>query len=582
MLQLTTNHIEMKKKLLLTSAFTLISSLAMQAQTIVSTTSENKNVVLEEFTGINCVYCPSGHAIAQGLKDNNPNDVFLINVHTGGYATPSTGQPDFTTSFGSAIAGQSNLTGYPSGTVNRQVFSGYEMTTGGTAMSRGDWVTAANQVLTESAYVNVATQAQVDIDTRVLTVLVEAYYTGNSPNATNKLNLALSQNNTKGPQTGGNMGDEYVHQHRLVHLITGQWGEDITTTTQGTFISKTYTYTIPSDYNNIPVALGDLEVVAFVTETQQGIINGNGADVTVNSPYTNEVELISIEDIADTCNDSISPEITISNLGNSTITSLDIDYTINGGATATYTWTGNLELGHMETIEIPSLSFTNQANNTISLTLDTDEILSNNTVSSSFDSSLEGTRNITVNIRTDYYPDEISWQILDGSDTVVASGGSYTSTFTTETQDVVLPQADCYTIKLLDSYGDGWAAWDSTVPTAGFDIYSGSNLLYTIDGSNFGSELEIAGAFRANSTLAVDQNELEAITIYPNPSTGKLFVSNLDNFDISIADVRGVSVLTAKNLKNNTPINIESLETGVYFVNLKSENTQKTIKLIKE
>ena len=44
-------------------------SLKTQAQTIVSTTPENKNAILEEFTGIYCVYCPDGHLIANNLKD---------------------------------------------------------------------------------------------------------------------------------------------------------------------------------------------------------------------------------------------------------------------------------------------------------------------------------------------------------------------------------------------------------------------------------------------------------------------------------------------------------------------------------
>ncbi len=88
---------------------------------------------------------------------------------------------------------------------------------------------------------------------------------------TNKLNVALLQNNTLGPQTGGNMGNEYNHMHRLVWLLTGQWGRQFPTTTAGTFIDETYTYDIPDDYNGVPVKIEDLEVVAFVTETQQKI-----------------------------------------------------------------------------------------------------------------------------------------------------------------------------------------------------------------------------------------------------------------------------------------------------------------------
>lgn len=64
-------------------------------QTFVSTTAENKNVVLEEFTGIYCTFCPDGHVQAQNLANNNPGDVVLVNIHTGSFAQPSGGDPDF-------------------------------------------------------------------------------------------------------------------------------------------------------------------------------------------------------------------------------------------------------------------------------------------------------------------------------------------------------------------------------------------------------------------------------------------------------------------------------------------------------
>ena len=44
------------------------------AQSFVDTTQQNKNIILEEFTGISCVWCPAGHLIGQTLHDNNPND----------------------------------------------------------------------------------------------------------------------------------------------------------------------------------------------------------------------------------------------------------------------------------------------------------------------------------------------------------------------------------------------------------------------------------------------------------------------------------------------------------------------------
>ena len=98
-------------------------------------------------------------------------------------------------------------------------------------MSRGLWSNSATQKLGESAYVNVAAQSELDLGTRQLTVNVEAYYTGTSPNASNMLNVALLQNNVEGPQRGGTSYNQsilpngnYNHMHMLRHLLTGQWG----------------------------------------------------------------------------------------------------------------------------------------------------------------------------------------------------------------------------------------------------------------------------------------------------------------------------------------------------------------------
>ena len=37
-------------------------------QLLVDTTPQYKNVILEEFTGIHCMFCPDGHVIAQNIK----------------------------------------------------------------------------------------------------------------------------------------------------------------------------------------------------------------------------------------------------------------------------------------------------------------------------------------------------------------------------------------------------------------------------------------------------------------------------------------------------------------------------------
>lgn len=72
----------MKKQLLTILATGAISS--MFAQLPVSTTPTNRKVVIEEFTGIKCQYCPDGHKIANTIKASKaPGEVILVNIHTG-------------------------------------------------------------------------------------------------------------------------------------------------------------------------------------------------------------------------------------------------------------------------------------------------------------------------------------------------------------------------------------------------------------------------------------------------------------------------------------------------------------------
>lgn len=258
----------MKKSYLL--LILLAVAVILNAQTIVTTDAQLKNVVLEEYTGIHCTYCPQGHAIAQAIHDSVPTRVVLINIHQGSFATPSGAEPDFRTTFGDALAGQTGLTGYPSGTINRHIFPGGT----NTQLGRGAWRDAANQILPIPSPVNVGFQSAYDSTTRTLTITVELYYTDNSPQTTNYINVALTQSNILGPQTGGGAGNNYNHKHALRHLLTGQWGDPVTTTTQGSVVTRTYTYVVPTTYNNVPCNVNNCDINVFVAESQQEIYTG--------------------------------------------------------------------------------------------------------------------------------------------------------------------------------------------------------------------------------------------------------------------------------------------------------------------
>ena len=464
-------------------------SLNTHAQTFVSTTPENKNVILEEFTGIYCQFCPDGHLIAQNLHNANPNDVFLINIHTGGYSNPNgPSDPDFNCLYGAAIAANSGLAGYPAGTINRATFNGIspQGSPGTTALSRGDWVAASADIMSQPSYVNVGVQASYDMVTGILTVNTETYYTQTTTNI-NVLHVAVVQNNVPGPQTGalsynpnaiitGPWNPTYNHQHMFRHLMDGANGLEFNVTTAGTFVPNTHTWQMPTNLASGQSTTGffpdldptNLDVVAYITEGPGEIITGFQANVIPIFPnaYDANVTNSTAEDVI--CESETDISITFRNYGNQSLTSLDLTYDINGGTPAVYNWTGNLISGAQETVTINSVTFTPQANNTITWVASNpngqvDQNTTNNSSTSTFKHfNLSGdvitgitAGTIDVSILTDGYGSETTWEIIDEFGQVYGSGGPYLNNTQYNETAYVAIFPSCFELKLYDSYGDG-------------------------------------------------------------------------------------------------------------------------------
>lgn len=448
----------------------------------VPTDEQLKGALLEEFTGIHCGNCPSGHAIAQQLA-NACDRVYVVAVHAGSYATPAFDQPDFRIDEGEEMVEEfgTERVGYPCGMINRHDF----LSNGSPVCSRSMWKVLAKAATSETAPVNLLAKASYDGNTRELKVHVEGYFTAAEQAADQHLNIIWTQSNILGPQNGGLMGDEYVHRHMLRGFITPLWGDTLDTAKQGTYFARDYTITLPEAIKDVTVKAEDIEVIAFVTNDKRDVQNVTGCKpeyTNYSKPLAGELSspLIPIGGYWG-CNFF---EATLTNNSDKTLTEATFSIDINGTA-KTATWTG--EIAPFESKEITirtQYDVEDNVQNKYSITLQSlnGQQVEPSVLSGTFTSPREATPEISLKLKTNKESDENTFCIKDADGQTVKEFGPYpTGSVTETTESVTLEPNRIYYLEITDKWGDG------IYSPAGYAVVRSSDnslvdQIYAIDG----------------------------------------------------------------------------------------------------
>ena len=152
-------------------------------------------------------------------------------------------------------------------------------------MGRDQWPAASAIIKDEPSYVNVGFVTSYNESSRELTVDVELYYVEDAPFMveTNYINVALTENQVYGYQANG--GTNYEHNHVLRYMITGQWGDEVTNFEQGTLVQRSYTYTVPEEWD-----AGNCDITCFVAEGHSEVITG-GVATLIDGSFDGTTEL---------------------------------------------------------------------------------------------------------------------------------------------------------------------------------------------------------------------------------------------------------------------------------------------------
>ena len=570
------------KKVLLFFA-TVFAAGAMMAQTIVSQQPSNRNVILEEYTGVNCGWCPDGHAACNALAATYPGHFFAINIHQGSFSANT-----YTTQWGNALANQYSINSWPNATVNR----GASASSGGSA-GRPEWGNWAQTVQAQVSPVNVAAEGTINPDTRELTLHIEVYYTGNG-GTTNKLNVALLQNNVIGSQAGSSMNASYVlsdgryrHMHMLRDLITGQWGVDIPAT-QGTFIDTTIHYTIQQSYgtpNALKVgALSDLEVIVFVAENTKNIYTGTKANIVFTQP---EISYVYVEHNSECALDFL-PIVAVNNNTPNTFNGFSFMY--NGQQVVS---NKVLQPYTLDTVHMPlqTVNLTDDVHQyTINDTVQIYSYLYNDVWTAATSAptvftlcdfnyySVEGP--INVKFVLDQYSDEASIKLRKQADCSTLFTKQFTTADKNKTCNYRLSPAEAgtYIFSVYDSYGDGMAS-----NAKGVTLSDGNNTTFWQAKGNYGKQADCWMNITNAGTGAMGINDVVEnvnFNVYPNPVFDRLNIEcGAAVREVNVIDMTGRTVITS-NTANN--INVSGLATGVYMVRVATENGVGMQKFVKE
>lgn len=560
------------------------------AQQYVSTEPANRNVILEEFTGRGCQYCPDGHRIANEIMANYPDRVWAINVHAGSYA--QTSYPNFITPDGNTIHGGFSISGYPTGVVNRSTSAG---------QSRSAWANLSNGQLSQAAECNVAGMVRINPDTRVANITVEVYYTGNSSVDENYLTVAMLQDSIMGSQSGSSynpaqvVNGSYCHMHILRDIITpSAWGEAISPTTQGTLITKTYEYQIPESIgspNGVEVKLDHIFFLAWVSERFQGtptrpILNACELEKTTMTDEPIYPSMSAVEQVVGaTCSVEKNFNFTVTNIGTETLTSIKFNAEVET-VTHEFEWNGELPSGENTkmdfSMEIPFGTY----NGTLNITEANGQAYSGS-ISFEADSQqwieLEEEGNITslkIYIVQDQFGEQITWDIINSAGEMVASGGPYQHIIGSGTQVNVanvndLQTNECYLFRIYDSNSNGICC------NYGEGYYyikdAHGNKILEADGEYGAGRSHLISILKAWDDM--DETTTSTMNIYPNPANSKIYVNGENIATVEVYNSLGQKVATVEDA-DNTSIDVTSFENGVYVVRVISNEGNITTKKV--
>jgi len=530
----------------------------------VATQSVSRIPLYEEFTSSTCSPCAT-------FNSSYFNETFLNN-NTGNYTLikyqmnwPGNGDPYYT------AEGGVRRDFYGVGGVPSLFIDAAE----GTHFNTSQLQTDLDNELTVPAFFDISATAQVNGNNINVTANISPYVDMN--NLT--VQIAVVERTTTG--NTGNNGETEFH-YVMMKMLPDALGttSDFTAGTPQT-INESY------DLSSTHVEeTGDLAVVVFIQDnTTKQVFQSAWADMDIAASVN--------FDPSDGATD-VEPNQTITltfggpmrKIDNSDITNTDISSLISlTDASGDIAYTG--------TISSDKKTITIDPDNYLPENTDITVTIAGNSVENDYDNALSET---SATFTTSAYPQvNVTFNPTNGT-TGVDINSNITLTFDRsirkiDNSDINNTDISSF-VSLSDASGDiaytGTINFGKTIITIDpADNFPGqTDITVTISGNSIENEYDItlpetSAVFTTKSTVGV-KDMSDRISIFPNPVNNYIEISGAENSSFILTDISGKQILSQNINSENEQINIQNLNSGIYFVKIITGNNIFTKKIIKK
>ncbi len=249
------------------------------------------------------------------------------------------------------------------------------------------------------------------------------------------------------------------------------------------------------------------------------------------------------------------------------------------GTISTYAWTfGD---GGTSSSANPSYTYTTTGTYTATLTVTDNDGATDSDQATVTISEAPTCIDVTLTLVLDNYPEETSWAITNSGGTTVASGGTYANQADGSTVTVTeCLDPGSYTFTINDSYGDGiccsYGSGSYSLADASGTVLASGGSFSSSETTNFNLSTgrNTMGVVRTN--LALDENR-----IYPNPTGDIMNIHLIQGYVITTTIISANGQIIKKAVEGNK-VDVSDLTPGLYFVNIYTDKKIIKTKFIKE